>query len=111
MVNGEFTGLDGYLGFVVAAQAEVAAKHRRVVRSKAVGNWRHWLTASDVERLRPELTGSLRQLGCPTDDWRLAAPQILDPVLGSVYVRSLRGTALQRGYRIARRMLKGALRY
>ena len=111
LVSSDFAGLERYLGFAVAAQAEVAAKHRRVVRSKAAGNWRHWLTMGDVERLRPEMTDGMRRLGYPVDDWRLAAPQILDPALGSAYVRALRGTALQRGYRIARRMLKATLRY
>jgi hypothetical protein len=51
----------------------------------------------------------MHALGCATDDWRLAASQQLDPALGSAYVARLRGTRLQRLYRMARRQVRQAL--
>ena len=110
MVTADFGRLNDYLGFDVDAGAEVDARHQRVVRSKASGNWRHWLTSRDVEQLRPQLSKSLRQLGYNEGDWCIAVPQALDPRLGSDYVMKLRGNLPQRWYRGARRRIRNALR-
>lgn len=110
MVAGHFEALDAYLGIKVDATAEVDTRHRRVVRSKAAGNWRHWLTPADVQRLRPLLDDSLEALGYDTGNWQLARAQVLDPSLGSAYVERLRGTPLQRRYRLMRRQVRNLLR-
>lgn len=111
MVSGDFDGLEAYLGLAVGRDTEVAAKHARVVRSKAAGNWRHWFTPADVERLRPLLSDSLTAWGYDTGDWRLADRPRLDPATGSDYVRGLRGSRLQRWYRKTRRATRARLRY
>lgn len=108
LVADRFGALGDYLGFAVAAAAEVAARHRRVVRSKAAGNWRHWLTPRDVEALRPALTRPMTLMGY-ADEWTLAEPQTLDPPLGSRYVGGLRGGRLTRWYRGGRTWLRQRL--
>lgn len=55
MVGKNFDGLSQYLGFQTGEEAEVPTStgKAKVVRKKAVGNWRHWFTEEDVELFKP----------------------------------------------------------
>ena len=61
-----------------------------MLRTGRSGNWRRWLTASDVEELRPLLSPSLGKLGYDAADWALA-PGAITADEGSRYGARLYG--------------------
>ncbi len=90
MVDGQYDELNRYLGFPVAADAEVAEGLERVVRRKGYGDWRDWFTPTDVAHYG---AGGLRRylaaFGYDGDDWTLNQPQSIDPRYSSEYVTTL----------------------
>ena len=90
MVDGRYDELDRYLGFPVAADAEVAEGLERVVRRKGYGDWRDWFTPSDVAHYAAGgLSRYLLAFGYDSDDWVLNEPQSIDPRYSSDYVKTL----------------------
>lgn len=85
LVEGRFEELEDYLGFGIERDSEVGERHDRVVRSKKTGQWRHYLTESDVEYWRPLFANFVERFGYATD-WTLASPQVIDPSECSEYV-------------------------
>ncbi|MGD8542521.1 MAG: hypothetical protein PVI27_07025 [Desulfobacteraceae bacterium] len=91
MVARKFDALNRYLGFEVAAGAEVPSGtgKDKVVRKKAAGDWRHWFTDADAELFKPAYTPYMRLVGYDCDDWTPAANPVIEPEFSSVYMRNL----------------------
>ena len=91
MVARKFDALNRYLGFEVAAGAEVPSGtgKDKVVRKKAAGDWRHWFTAADAERFQPAYTPYMGLVGYDCEDWTPAANPVIEPQFSSVYMRNL----------------------
>ncbi len=83
-VASSFDDLAGYLGFPLEGSGEVDPAHRRVVRTKAAGNWKAWLSESDVEALKPIYDPFLERFGYDTD-WRTESNARIDPDTCSEY--------------------------
>ncbi len=88
LVAGHLAPLNAYLGLPIAVTAGSSRPAQRVLRTGLAGDWRNWLTDSDIAQLRPALQPFLQRLGYG-DDWRLNRPDRLDPAFGSDYVRRL----------------------
>lgn len=91
MVSKNFERLNAYLGFDIAGDAQVPSGtgKDKVVRKKATGDWRHWFTAEDVERLKAAYRPYMKIIGYNLDDWELAAMPLIEPEFSSVYMSSL----------------------
>ncbi len=87
-VDGSFAELNNYLG-VTIEPAVVTGDADRVVRSKASGAWREWLTESDIDVFRPMTSRWLEQANYHVADWQLADPGKIDVETSVDYVRSL----------------------
>jgi len=66
----------------------LAGSEKRVIRSKAYGNWKDWFTISDVEFYRPIYNEYMEMFGYQ-DNWDLNANPLIDPRLSSQYVMKL----------------------
>lgn len=91
MVNKNFAGLNKYLGFQLAEDAEVpvATGKAKVIRKKATGDWRHWFTEDDVELLKPAYTPYMKLIGYDCEDWQISPQPIIEPEYSSEYMRRL----------------------
>lgn len=88
MVEGRFAALSDFLGLELTRSAEVDPRVSRVVRTKGHGNWRHWLTPSDVALLEPMMRPFLTR-HYPDADWTLAENPRIQPEHGSAYALRL----------------------
>jgi hypothetical protein len=86
-----FTDLNTYLGFEVAADAKIpsASGKAKVIRKKATGDWRHWFTEEDVELFKPAYTPYMELLGYDCSDWALDPNPVIEPEFSSVYMQNL----------------------
>jgi hypothetical protein len=91
MVDKNFGGLNEYLGFKVEEDAEVprSTGKAKVVRKKAVGDWRHWFTKEDVELYKPVYAPYMKLIGYDFEDWDLSPNPVIEPEYSSVYMKSL----------------------
>ena len=91
MVGKNFDGLNKYLGFEVVDNAEVpkSTGKAKVVRKKAVGDWRHWFTEEDVKLFKPTYLAYMKLIGYDCDDWALTPDPIIEPVYSSEYMKGL----------------------
>lgn len=91
MVARDFTALNRYLGFEVAADGEVPTStgKAKVIRKKATGDWRHWFTEEDVALFKPAYTPYMELIGYDCDDWTISPNPIIEPEYSSVYMQSL----------------------
>ncbi len=96
MVAGDLAGLSDHLGLGPIAVPEVTGERGRVVRSKGIGDWRHWFTEIDIMVFRPMLQLALHEYGY-APEWELASPQVIDPATSSEYVLSLAERAREEG--------------
>lgn len=88
MVERRLGALEEYLGRRLDGNADVPAEHRRVVRTKAHGKWRDWLTPEDVEWLHPALRPYLERYYGGAD-WDLNARQSIPAEFGSDYIKRI----------------------
>ena len=89
LVRAHYAPIEPYLGFTLGREAAtVPADFARVVRTRQAGNWRHWLTASDVDFFKPWFASYLAYNGYP-DDWTLAPEPRIPPEHCSGYVMRL----------------------
>jgi len=89
LVRADYTPIEPYLGFTVNHEtATVPADFARVVRTRQAGNWRHWLTPSDVDFFRPWFAPYLEHNGY-ADDWTLAPEPRIPSEHASGYVLRL----------------------
>ncbi|MDH3809529.1 MAG: sulfotransferase domain-containing protein [Desulfuromonadales bacterium] len=91
MVGKNFDGLNEYLGFEVEADGEVpkSTGKVKVVRKKAVGDWRHWFTEEDVEIYKPAYKSYMKLIGYDLEDWYLSPNPVIEPEYSSMYMKSL----------------------
>ena len=91
MVAGKFEALNNYLGFEVQADATVpsASGKAKVIRKKSTGDWRHWLTAEDVEVFKPAFSPYMQLIGYDCDDWSPNPNPVIEPEYSSVYMQNL----------------------
>jgi hypothetical protein len=85
-VDGNLGALNHYLRLDLKVVDKVPEK--RVVRSKAYGNWKDWFTAEDIEFFHKIFEPYMAMFGYK-DDWTLNEEQKIDPAHGSVYVSNL----------------------
>ncbi len=91
MVGKNFNGLNGYLGFQVGEDAEIAQStgKAKVVRKKATGDWRQWFTEEDVELFKPAYLSYMELIGYDCNDWALSKKPVIEPEYSSMYMQSL----------------------
>ena len=91
MVANNFSDLNAYLGFEVDQNGEVPVStgKAKVVRKKAVGDWRHWFTQEDVDLFKPLYLPYLEIIGYDCDDWSISSKPIIEPQYSSVYIQNL----------------------
>jgi hypothetical protein len=91
MVGKNFEGLNGYLGFEVEAEGEVpkSTGKAKVVRKKAVGDWRHWFTEEDVELFKPAYLPYMEIIGYDCNDWTLSPNPVIESIYSSEYIKGL----------------------
>lgn len=91
MVGKNFDGLNEYLGFEVEADGEVpeSTGKAKVVRKKAVGDWRHWFTEEDVKLFKPAYLPYMELVGYDCDDWALSPNPLIEPKYSSEYMKGL----------------------
>ena len=91
MVSKNFDGLNEYVGFQVAVDAEIPTStgKAKVVRKKATGDWRHWFTEEDVELFKQVYLPYMEIVGYDCDDWALSKNPVIEAEYSSVYMQSL----------------------
>jgi hypothetical protein len=110
MVAGKYAGLSQYLGFQVEKDGQVPEAYGKVVRKRATGDWRHWLTEEDVEVLKPAYLPYMEVMGYDCNDWTLSSTPVIEPQFSSVYMQSLpkrvlKDTVLRYKDRVLQRLL------
>ena len=91
MVGKNFDGLNEFLGFEIEGDAEVpkATGKAKVVRKKAVGDWRHWFHEEDISLFKPIYTPYMRLIGYDFEDWELSPNPLIEPKYSSEYMKGL----------------------
>ncbi len=91
MVGQKFEALNDYLGFSMAAEAEVPSGtgKDKVVRKKATGDWRHWFTPVDADLFKSAYRPYMELIGYDCEDWTPAANPVIEPQFSSVYMQNL----------------------
>lgn len=85
-IDGNTRKLEKYLGLKIAKDPEIQEK--RVIRSKAYGNWKNWFTPEDVEYYQPKFK-EFMDVFSYSDDWALNSNPEIDPEVSSKYVARL----------------------
>ena len=91
MVANNFSDLNAYLGFEVDQDGEVPVStgKAKVVRKKAVGDWRHWFTQEDVDLFKPLYLPYLEIVGYDCNDWSISSNPVIEPQYSSGYIQNL----------------------
>ena len=91
MVGKNFDGLNEYLGFKLDDDAEVpkSTGKAKVVRKKAVGDWRHWFTEEDVKLFKPAYLAYMELVGYDCEDWVLSPNPVIESRYSSEYMKGL----------------------
>lgn len=82
-IDEELAELETYLGLRLNIASDVPQK--RVIRSRAYGNWKDWFTPEDVAHYKMLFRDYMSEFGY-NDSWELNPNPKLDPALGSGYV-------------------------
>ena len=85
-VDGKLEAVNKYLKLNLTIADKVPEK--RVVRSRAYGNWKNWFTPEDIDYFRSSYLTYMNQFGYP-DTWDLNDVPVIDPETSSRYVRRL----------------------
>lgn len=88
MIDRRFGSLEKYLGMPLKGKASVAPEVSRVTRTKSHGGWRDWLTAEDVQYLRPVVQPFLDRY-YPEADWELSPLPSIPVEYSSRYVERI----------------------
>lgn len=86
MVQGLWQPLEGYLELPLSGSGEVDPGTSHVVRSKAAGSWKNWLTAEDADFFAPYFRDYIHEYAY-LPEWELNAEPVIDPAHGSDYVK------------------------
>jgi hypothetical protein len=84
-IVGQLDGLNDYLGVVVESGTTTSPWLDHILRAAGTGDWRHWLTAEDVNFYRPYVAPYMKRFDYD-DDWRLAEEPVIDPSTASQYI-------------------------
>ncbi|MFT5709806.1 MAG: hypothetical protein ACI8QT_000493 [Halioglobus sp.] len=68
LLEGNWGGLEAYLGLTLAEDAQVPEEYHRVVRSKGYGDWRNWLTVDDIAYVNAQWGTAILSLGYALGD-------------------------------------------
>ncbi len=85
LVTEALEDLSDYLSFDVAARRSNGFNDL-ILRKGGSGDWRAWFTRRDVDHYRPLLEPYMERFGYP-DEWETLSDPVLDPDLGSAYIR------------------------
>lgn len=88
LVNDRFESVQSFLRLKVESKTDIDEQHKRVVRTKGSGDWRNWVTPSDIEYLRTMFLGYMNTFFYP-DEWELASDPVVRPEHCSDYVYRL----------------------
>lgn len=88
-VRDRLEGLEKYLGMGLDGGSEVPRRLRRVVRSKASGQWASWFTEEDVRFFKPLLQPYMDSFGYQQCDWELHDNPSILHVHASAYVKKI----------------------
>jgi hypothetical protein len=88
MIDRKFRSLEEYLEVPLRGDASVAQEFDRVRRTMSYGGWRDWLTAEDVEYLRPVMQPFLDR-HYPDSNWELSSSPSILAEHGSRYVERI----------------------
>jgi hypothetical protein len=89
LIYADFKSIESYLGICLSAgPASVPAELSRVARTKGRGDWKNWLTPTDVKFFQPYFASYLKLNGY-SDDWTLADEPRIPAKHGSEYVMKL----------------------
>jgi len=86
-VEGQFDGLNRYLGFDVDPNFEVGERHSYVTRTKSSGSWKDWFLQEDIDYFVKAVPSDYRDLGFDVGQQANAQKQI-DPKTSSEYALS-----------------------
>jgi hypothetical protein len=91
MIDGNFDGLNDYLGFIVKNEAEVpkSTGKAKVARKKAYGDWRNWFLEEDTEVFKPAYLPYMEVIGYDCEDWAVSAQPVIEPEFSSMYMKRL----------------------
>ncbi|WGL16399.1 sulfotransferase domain-containing protein [Microbulbifer bruguierae] len=104
LVDGNLSRLEEYLGMPVATNVSVSSGLKRVVRTKAHGNWRRWFTAEDVQFFRPIFKPYMESMGYDFEDWELEECESLPGEQGSQYMLKMFSAPASQG--VARQLVR-----
>lgn len=77
-VAGRLNELSQHMGLPLDGKIEIAPEYAGVARTRAAGDWRNWLSQTDIEWLKPRLDPLLVRLGY-VSDWDLPAEPVIAP--------------------------------
>jgi hypothetical protein len=89
-VSEQLGPLGEYLGFPLKGNSEPDKEFKRVVRTKATGDWKNWFLPEDIDLLRSNSTivKYMARFGYE-DDWELPYEQKVSPEYSSEYTKRL----------------------
>jgi hypothetical protein len=111
MIDGNFDGLNDYLGFIVKNEAEVpkSTGKAKVARKKAYGDWRNWFTEEDTEVFKTAYLPYLEAVGYDCNDWAVSAQPVIEPEFSSMYMQRLVRENTSNPFRKLKEKLLGAI--
>jgi len=91
MIQGNFDGLNDYLGFEIRNDAEVpeSTGKAKVARKKAFGDWRNWFIEEDVEVFKSAYLPYMETVGYDCNDWAVSSQPNIEPEYSSRYMKRL----------------------
>ena len=84
-IDDRIENLIDYLQIPLSGESQVAHHYQHVVRSKSYGNWRHWLTAEDIDFFRPYFQPYIERYQYAAE-WDLSGNPRIEPQHSSQYV-------------------------
>jgi hypothetical protein len=84
-IVGRLDPLNEYLGFAVENRTTTSPWLDHILRAAGTGDWRHWLTKSDIVFYRPFVARYMKRFEYD-DDWELAEQPTIDPSTASQYI-------------------------
>jgi hypothetical protein len=111
MLQGNFAGLNDYLGFTIKNDAEVpkSTGKAKVARKKAYGDWRNWFVEEDVELFKPAYLPYMEVIGYDCKDWSVSAQPTIEPQFSSMYMKRLVRENRLNPFRRLKEKLSGAI--
>jgi hypothetical protein len=84
-ILGQLGDLNDYLDFEIENRTNTSPWLDHILRAAGTGDWRHWLTAADINFYRPHIARYMKRFDYD-DDWELAERPVIDPSTASQYI-------------------------